>query len=53
LCRDVGLDCEGAIQGQNDDEVMQKAAAHVSEVQPDFDLSPDGQQRLKGLIHDA
>jgi predicted small metal-binding protein len=52
-CRDAGFDCEGTIQGQDDDEVMQEAAAHVSTTHPDFDLTPDAEQKLKTVIHDA
>ena len=52
-CRDAGFDCDGSIQGQDDDEVMGKAAAHVSASHPEAELTPDVQANLRGLIHDA
>ncbi|MBA2312528.1 MAG: DUF1059 domain-containing protein [Actinobacteria bacterium] len=52
-CRDAGLDCDEAIRGQDDEEVMQKAAAHASTSHPDLELTPDTQQKLRGLIHQA
>jgi len=49
-CRDAGLDCDEAIRGQND-EVMQKAAAHASTSHLDLELTPDVQQKPRGLIY--
>lgn len=52
-CRDAGLDCSEVIQGGDDEEVMQKAAAHASVKHQDLELTPEVQQKLKGLIHEA
>ena len=52
-CADAGMDCEGVIQGETDDEVMQKAAPHVKESHPDLQLDEGTVTKLRSLIHDV
>jgi predicted small metal-binding protein len=52
-CADAGLDCEGTIRAENDDDVMQQAAAHAAAEHPDLNLDDATQQKLRSLIHDA
>lgn len=51
-CRDVGFDCEGVIQGENDDEVMRQASEHGRQTHnlKDSDMTPDLMQKIKGAI---
>ena len=52
-CRDAGLDCEGVIRAESDDEVMQQAAAHAQAEHPELNLDEATQNKLRSLIHDA
>jgi predicted small metal-binding protein len=52
-CRDAGFDCEGVIQGEDEQEVMSKAADHAREVHGLDELDEETGQRLRSLIHDA
>ena len=52
-CRDAGLDCDQQIRGHSDEEVMKIAAQHASVTHPELELTPEVQEKLKGLIHDA
>jgi predicted small metal-binding protein len=51
-CREAGYDCSHVIEGNNEEEVMQKAGRHAQEVhgmQPS-DLTPETTGKLKSLI---
>jgi predicted small metal-binding protein len=52
-CRDAGFDCEGVIQGEDEQEVMSKAADHAREAHGLDELDEETGQRLRSLIHDA
>ena len=52
-CADAGLNCEGVIRADNDEEVMQQAASHVSAKHPDLVLDQPTQEQIRSLIHDA
>lgn len=51
-CRDVGFDCEGVIEGENDDEVLDGAAQHAKEVHG-VDVTPEMADDLSTKIRDA
>ncbi|MDQ4146075.1 MAG: DUF1059 domain-containing protein [Actinomycetota bacterium] len=52
-CADAGLDCEGVIKAESDDEVMQQAAAHAASEHPELTLDEPTQAKLRSLIHDS
>ena len=52
-CADAGLDCEGVIKAETDDEVMNQAAAHVASNHPELTLDEPTQAKIRSLIHDA
>ena len=52
-CADAGLDCEGVITADTEDEVMQQAASHAGAKHPDLVLDQPTQDKLRSLISDA
>lgn len=52
-CADAGFECDESIQGENDDEVMSKAAEHVREVHGMNEIDEETGAKLRGLIHEA
>src|SRR4051794_19898712 len=51
-CRDAGFDCDAVVQGESDDAVFAQAAPHAEQVHG-LTVTPELQQQLAGLIHDA
>lgn len=51
-CADAGYDCDAVLQGETDDEVLAKAAPHAQEAHG-LAVTPEVQQKLAGLVHDA
>ena len=52
-CADAGFECDESIQGENDDEVMSKAAEHVRAVHGMNEIDEETGAKLRGLIHEA
>ena len=52
-CKDVGLECDAVIQGETEDEVMQKAAAHAAKDHGMTDIPEDQQKKIRSLIQEA
>ncbi len=52
-CSDAGFDCEQVIQGENDQDVMSKAAEHAREVHGMTEIDEETGQNLRSLIQDA
>lgn len=50
-CRDVGFDCPGIIKADNENEVLQMAAQHASEVHQ-VQVTPEMAEQIKTLIQD-
>jgi predicted small metal-binding protein len=50
-CRDAGFDCNEEIRGQNDQEIMTKAAEHAKKAHG-LQVTPEMAQKIKSLIHD-
>ena len=52
-CRDVGFDCATVINGESEDEIMQKAGEHARTVHniKSEDMTTELQEKIKGLIH--
>ena len=51
-CREVGFDCDQVVQGETEDEVMQKAQQHGMQAHgmKEADVTPDLVERVRGLI---
>jgi predicted small metal-binding protein len=52
-CADAGFDCSEVIQGEDDQEVMSKAAEHAREVHGMDEIDEETGQKIRSLIHDA
>jgi len=52
-CSDAGFDCEHVIQGEDEPEVMAKAAEHAREVHGMDEIDEETGQKLRELVHDA
>jgi len=50
-CRDAGFDCAGVVKGQTPEEVLQRAAAHASEVHK-AQVTPEMAKQIATLIRD-
>jgi predicted small metal-binding protein len=51
-CRDVGMDCDFQTTGKDDNEVMQKAAAHAKEKHGMASIPPDMEKKARSAIKD-
>jgi predicted small metal-binding protein len=51
-CSDAGYDCTEVIRGENEDEVVARAAEHGSRVHGIDATEPGLVDRIKGLIRD-
>ena len=51
-CRDAGFDCDAVVQGESDDEIFAQAGTHAKQ-EHGVEVTPELQQQLAGLIHDA
>ena len=52
-CADAGFDCDAVIEGENEQEVMSKAAEHAREVHGMDEIDEQTGQKIRSLIHDA
>jgi predicted small metal-binding protein len=52
-CADAGFECEAVIQGEDEQEVMSKAADHAREVHGLTEIDDETGQQIRQLIHDA
>jgi predicted small metal-binding protein len=52
-CRDAGFECDEVIQGEDEQEVMSKAAEHARDVHGMDEIDEDTGQQIRQLIHDA
>lgn len=51
-CRDAGFDCEGVVEGEDDEAVLAAAARHAREVHG-VEVTPELAEQLRAKIHDA
>ena len=51
-CRDVGVDCDEVIRGNNEAEILQKAAAHAKGCHEGVQITPELQTKFKAAIKD-
>ena len=54
-CKDAGFDCGTVIQGETEEEIMQKAREHATAVHnlSDSDMTPELQNKIRGLIRSS
>jgi predicted small metal-binding protein len=52
-CKDAGFDCDAVITGEDDQEVMAKAADHAREAHGMDEIDEETGQQIRSLIHDA
>jgi predicted small metal-binding protein len=51
-CRDVGLDCEGEIRAETEEEVLRQAAEHARTTHNMTDMPPDVVAKVRAAIRD-
>jgi predicted small metal-binding protein len=51
-CRDVGLDCEGEIRAETEEEIMRQAAEHAQTKHNMKDMPPEVVQKVRAAIRD-
>ncbi len=51
-CKDVSLNCDTVIQGETEEEVMEKAAEHAAEKHGVTEFSAETRQKMRSLIKD-
>ena len=52
-CADAGFECDAVIQGEDEQEVMSKAAEHAREAHGLTEIDEQTGQQIRQLIHDA
>jgi predicted small metal-binding protein len=51
-CQDVGLDCEGEIRAETEEEVLRQAAEHARTTHNMTDMPPDVVAKVRAAIRD-
>jgi predicted small metal-binding protein len=51
-CRDVGLDCEGELRANTEEELLRQAAEHAQSVHNMKDMPPDVVAKVRAAIRD-
>ena len=49
-CKDVGFDCPGVIRAKTEEEALQLAAKHATEVHGLDEITPEVIQKIKSVI---
>ena len=52
LCRDIGVDCDGKISAETEDELM-KVAEHAKTVHGMSEISPEMAEKVKAAIKET
>jgi predicted small metal-binding protein len=52
-CADAGFECDAVIQGEDEQEVMSKAAEHARDAHGMTEIDEETGQQIRSLIHDA
>jgi predicted small metal-binding protein len=52
-CADAGFDCQKVIQGEDEQDVMNKAAEHAREAHGLNEIDEQTGQKLRSVIRDA
>ena len=53
LCADVGFDCQETIHGENEEEVMAKAADHARDVHGMDTIDETTGEKIRSVIHEV
>ena len=51
-CKDVGFDCEGIVQAESEEKVLQMAAEHAKTAHGISELTDDMINKVKSVIRD-
>ena len=51
-CRDVGLDCEGELRAETEEEILRQAAEHARTTHNMSEMAPDMVQKVRAAIRD-
>ena len=51
-CKDVGFDCEGIVQAESEDKVLQMAAEHAKTAHGISELTDEMIEKVKSVIRD-
>jgi len=52
-CRDLGMDCDYVVKGENREDVMKGAMEHATEVHPEMlatITTPEQMEQMQGLV---
>lgn len=51
-CRDVGYDCDGVVQAETQEELLQQVAAHAQSVHGLQEVTPEVVEKVKSVIRE-
>ena len=51
-CRDVGLDCEGELRGETEEEILRQAAEHARITNNMTEMTPEIVQKVRAAIRE-
>ena len=51
-CRDVGVNCDTVLYGENEADILRKAAEHAKECHQGIQMTPQLQAKLKAAINE-
>jgi predicted small metal-binding protein len=51
-CRDVGLDCEGEIRAETEEEILRQAVEHAQTTHNMMETPPEVVQKVEAAIRD-
>ena len=49
-CRDVGFDCDGVINAENEEQLMQQVAEHAGDVHQVTEVTPDLVAKVRQVV---
>lgn len=49
-CRDLGFDCDGVVEGNTEEEVLMKVAAHAKEVHGMNEVSEEVRKKVLSVM---
>jgi predicted small metal-binding protein len=54
-CREAGFECDYVVKGETEEEILRNGAEHAKRDHgmKDFEMTPEFEQKLKGLIRSA
>jgi len=51
-CRDVGMDCDGVVRAETEEEVLQKVAEHAKNVHNLTEISKELVEKVRKVMRD-